>query len=189
VASPIAELLLTSLDATLDDIAAVVDRAGLDCFDIAAGGLGARPLLSRLPRPGRKVRWMVLRSPNARPDQSSLSWKLFSMMAAGDWQSYTETLAHQMSGRSLARCQELAAYMRRCMEQVDYLPKRAPRSIRPAPYLPMAGCPALIVRREQSDVLAYQQVVKTTAALRGSVRDRCPNGPNPFWGDAMHLPP
>jgi DNA-binding CsgD family transcriptional regulator/pimeloyl-ACP methyl ester carboxylesterase len=179
-----------SLEATLDGLAAVVDRAGLGPFDIVAGGARgtATALAFAATRPAC-VRRMVLRSPNAGPDQSSMSWKLFRMIASEDWVLYTETLAHRMSGESLLRCREVAGCMRQCMEQVDYLAEAsASFQFDATPYLPIVACPTLVVRRAQADFLAYAQVVKATSAMPRARFSTVPQTvSNPFWGDAGPL--
>lgn len=179
-----------SLRATLEDLTAVVERAGIGPFDIVAGGArGTATAIAFAATKPDRVHRMFLRSPNAGPDRSSLSRKLFTMMAAEDWVLYTETLAHRMSGQSLVWCREVAAYMRSCMEQADYLAEGiASFEFDASPYLPQVTCPTLVVRRVQADFLGYEQVSRATAALpsaRFSTVSQTVS--NPFWGDAVPL--
>ena len=152
-----------SVEAQMLDLEAVVERLGLQRF-VLAGPLGAAPIAiayaARHPEAvSHLVLWcpLVLQGPRIQA---------FRALREGDWELYTEALAHATTGWWTAEeAHRFAAYMRECVTA------EAARAILSAlaefdiaTVLSQVRSPTLILQRRQGAVLPGVEVAKDLAS-------------------------
>jgi len=112
-----------SLDALVSDLEAVVDHLDLAKFALVASSRGCPAGIVYATRNPERVSHLVLWSAMARMDDESWPPRIRAAqsLAGQDWELFTETFAHSITGWSRGdRGLEAAAFMREAVTQQDY---------------------------------------------------------------------
>jgi class 3 adenylate cyclase len=153
-----------SVDAHMLDLQAVVERLGVQTF-VLLGNITSCPIaIAYAARHPEAVSQLVLWCPWAR--QEARVQALSALREGGDWELYTEALAHAVFGWSAGEeAHRFAAYFRECA---------APEAARAilsailefdvATVLPQVRSPTLIVQRRQAAGVASVETAKRLAS-------------------------
>jgi class 3 adenylate cyclase len=153
-----------SIDAHLLDLQAVVERLGMQRF-VLLGNITSCPIaIAYAARHPEAVSQLVLWCPWAR--QEARVQALSALREGGDWELYTEALAHAVFGWSAGEeAHRFAAYFRECA---------APEAARAilsvvaefelATVLPQVRSPTLILQRRQAAGVASVETAKRLAS-------------------------
>ena len=146
-----------SLDAYLLDLEAVLDRLGLERFALF-GVLHSGPVaIAYAARHPERVSHLLLWSTYARASDYSRSPQLQTLrgLMAGDWELYTETVAHAVLGWSAGEpARQFAALMRECLTpEAARAAFGATSEFDVAALLPQVKSPTLVLHRRQYPML------------------------------------
>ncbi len=142
-----------SLDATVRDVEAVVDRLALDRFALYGLYLGAATAIvyaSRHPeRVSRLITWQGLARIEDAGVQSGPAWASLATLARDDWKVYTEVWAHQGLGWEGKTARAYAELLRQAITPMAYARQGAAIGTFDAtPFLPQVKAPTLVMRTD-----------------------------------------
>jgi class 3 adenylate cyclase len=146
-----------SLDAHLRDLDTVVDRLGLESFDLfaaATAGLVAATYAAR--HPARVAHLALWHCWSRSPDYfASSPMVAIRELADRDWETYTETAAHRIYGWTEGEvAHRMALFIRECIAKEAFPDLWEPfREIDLTSLLPEITSPALVLHRRQYEVL------------------------------------
>jgi len=153
-----------SVDAHTLDLQAVVERLGLQRFVLSCH-FGACPVaIAYAARHPEAVSQLILLFPRER--HGTRAQALWALREGGDWELYTEAVAHAVSGWSAAEeAHRMAAYMRECTtpETANAI-FNALAEFDAATVLPQVRSPTLILQRRQTTGIASVETAKGLAS-------------------------
>jgi class 3 adenylate cyclase len=152
-----------SVDAQMLDLEAVAERVGLQRFVLAPSGAGAPVAVAYAARHPEAVSHLVLWCPwglNPR------AWALRALREAGDWELYTEALAHAVFGWSAGEeAHRFAAFLRDCTTlEADRATYDALGRFDVAAVLSQVRSPTLILQRRQLTLVTGLDISKALAS-------------------------
>ena len=115
-----------SPDALTDDVEAVLDDLGVEQLEVSAGGARVTPALGLALRRPQSVTRMVLGFPfTVRPSTNSPPTEpgqrgMLALMES-NWDLWVEMTTQRNVGRPISEIQDVIAFVRRCMNQYDYI--------------------------------------------------------------------
>lgn len=180
-----------SIDAVLDDLDAVVDRAGLDTFalfgDLNGGAVAAKFAASRPERVSHLILWHAYARTRDIDGPKMRMLESLQPLMSQDWETYTETRAHMGLGWSDgASAHRYAALLRECTEPDTAL--RAYKATRREDVtrdLPRIAAPTLVLHRRHFyfwDVQVSEDLAARIPDARLVVLEDA--GSAPFLGDS-----
>jgi class 3 adenylate cyclase len=145
-----------SLDAFLVDLEAVVERLGLERFDLLGPFNGGPVAIAYASRHPEQVSHLGLWCSWARWADAYGPSRLQAFRAlrgAGDWELYTETMAHASFGWSAGEASRFAAFMRECItrEAIGAV-MAALTEIDVTPLLSQVSSPTLVLHRREASM-------------------------------------
>jgi class 3 adenylate cyclase/pimeloyl-ACP methyl ester carboxylesterase len=177
-----------SLDAWVADVAAVVDRLGLDRFALLGSAFSGPAAVAYAAANPERVSHLILFCTTARGSDflGSSRDRALGRLMESDFEVYTETLAHLSYGWSAGEAaRQLAAWLREAFtpEKMKTV-FRAMARMDATTLLPQVRCPALVVHRRQVPFLKVDPA-RASAARIPDARLTLLEGDSfqPFLGD------
>ncbi len=158
-----------SVEAFVDDVAAVVDALGLEQFDMVAQGIRCPIAVKYAVLYPARIGKLVLHSPSL---VVGAGWiPLMRSLREGDFGAYLRTMAQVILGADTSRVPAIAAFMSQCVDQEELV-----KALESSYLFEMAGelarisCPVFVVDAVRGDQVAFDR-----AGLAAAVASAIPN--------------
>ena len=157
-----------SLEARLLDLEAVVERLGLQSFDLAAFFAAGPLAIAYAARHPERVARLILWCAFARySDIEQPALGALSDLASKDWELYSETIAHVALGWSEGEAaHRFALFIRECTTHAEYLAYQdGARAVDVAGLLSQVTAPTLVIHRRQATLVPVGAAQRLTSGI------------------------
>ena len=157
-----------SLETRLLDLEAVVERLGLERFDLFGSFAGGPLAIACAARHPERVARLILWCAYARySDIEQPGSGALSDLAGKDWELYSETIAHVAFGWSEGdAAHRFAVFIRECTTHAEYLAfQDAARAVDVAGLLCQVAAPTLVIHRRQLSIVPVAAAQRLTSGI------------------------